>query len=170
MDDAVKKAAAGLRAAIQAEIEGEHFYRMAALSTTDPKGKEVFTQLAEEERDHQRLLREQLKSVLETGAAAADIDVGSAPSLGEPSPIFSEAIRARLADAHFEMTALSVGIQLELAAERYYRQTAEDVGDEGLKRLYTQLADWEAGHYSALLRQQEELKEDYWHASGFAPF
>ncbi len=170
MDDAAKRAAEGLRAAIQAELEGEHFYLMAARATTDPKGKLIFAQLAAEEQDHQRILREQLDSVLQTGTASANVEAGTAPALGEASPIFSEEIRARLADAHFEMTALSVGIQLELAAERYYRQTAESVGDEALERLYNQLADWEAGHYSALLRQQEELKEDYWHAAGFAPF
>ncbi|MFH2007706.1 MAG: ferritin family protein [bacterium] len=170
MDPAVRHAAGGLRAAIQAELEGEHFYLMAAQTTTDRKGKQIFAQLAAEERDHQRLLRAQLESVLQTGAAAASIVAGAAPSLDESSPIFSEKIRARLAEAHFEMTALSVGIQLELAAERHYRQAAEDISDEALKRLYTQLADWEAGHYAALLRQQEDLKEDYWHAAGFAPF
>lgn len=37
-------------------------------------------------------------------------------------------------------------------------------------RLYTELAEWESGHYEALTRQQEELKEDYWSAGGFSPF
>ena len=40
----------------------------------------------------------------------------------------------------------------------------------GLGLFFTELAEWEAGHYEALLTQQESLKEDYWSASRFSPF
>jgi hypothetical protein len=39
-----------------------------------------------------------------------------------------------------------------------------------MKDFYSRLARWETGHYHALLKQQEELKEDFWSANGFTPF
>ena len=45
-----------------------------------------------------------------------------------------------------------------------------DWDDAEAKRFFGELAEWEAGHHQALLRQQEELKEDYWSANGFTAF
>ena len=50
------------------------------------------------------------------------------------------------------------------------RDQAEATDDPDAKAFFGQLADWESGHYHALLQQQETLKEDYWAAGGFAPF
>ena len=91
-------------------------------------------------------------------------------SLSDSSPIFSEKIRSRIGEAHLEMSALSIGIQLELSAINYYKQEAGSAEDPAVKQFYRELADWESNHYNALLRQQLMLKEDYWSESGFAPF
>ncbi len=170
MNEATKELAEGLKRAFLAEVEGEHFYRMAAATTKDPKGQEVFDLLAAEERQHQAFLRSQYDALVETGALDESVKLGNAKVLDEGSPIFSDALRSRVADAHFEMTALSVGVQLELAAEKYYRAEANKTDIPFMKRFYEELADWEAGHYAALSKQQESLREDYWEASGFSPF
>ena len=68
------------------------------------------------------------------------------------------------------MTALAVGMQLELTAEKFYAKCAAESDDPLAKKFFQELAEWEAGHYAALARQQEELKEDYWSGGGFAPF
>jgi rubrerythrin len=170
MDDSMKKVAEVLKKAIQAEIEGQHFYRMAARSTDDPRGREVFERLAQDEVAHEKFLRAHLRSILETGRPDADAKLGRPTDFSGSSPIFSEALRSRIGEAHYEMTALSVGIQLELAAEKFYRRASEETADPQLEQQLRELADWEAGHYRALLVQQEELKEDYWAASGFSPF
>jgi len=170
MDEATKRSAEGLLKAIQLEVDGQHFYRMAAKSTADPKGREVFERLAEEEQEHLSFLRTQYKSILETGAPNEEVKLGPQADLSGASPIFSDQIQARLQDAHYEMSALSIGIQLELSAIKFYRAEAAAVTEPTVGSFYTELAEWESGHYSALLRQQEMLKEDYWHAGGFYPF
>ena len=170
MDKATKRIAEGLLKAIQLEVDGQHFYRMAAKSTADPKGREVFERLAEEEQEHLSFLRTQYKSILETGAPNKEVRLGSPADLSGTSPVFSDQIQTRLREAHYEMSALSIGIQLELSAIKFYRAEAEAVTDPTVRSFYTELAEWESGHYSALLRQQEMLKEDYWHAGGFYPF
>lgn len=170
MDKATKRIAEGLLKAIQLEVDGQHFYRMAVKSTTDAKGREVFERLAEEEQEHLSFLRTQYKSILETGAPNKEVKLGSPADLSGTSPVFSDQIQTRLREAHYEMSALSIGIQLELSAIKFYRAEAEAVTDPTVRSFYTELAEWESGHYNALLRQQEMLKEDYWHAGGFYPF
>ena len=68
------------------------------------------------------------------------------------------------------MSALAIGIQLELDAQKFYRELAGTTSEPVVKKFLLELADWEAGHYQALLRQQQELKEDYWTENGFAAF
>jgi len=170
MDDAMKKAAEALRKAIQAEIEGQHFYRMAARSTEDPRGREVFEKLARDEVAHEKFLRAHYDHIVEKGTPDPDARLAEATTFAESSPIFSDAIRSRIESAHYEMTALSVGIQLELSAVSFYKQASQQTSDPLLRRQFQELSAWESGHYQALLRQQEELKEDYWASSNFTPF
>jgi rubrerythrin len=166
----VEQLAAGLQAAMRAEHQGYHFYTMAAKSTEDEKGREIFAQLAEEEKEHLAFLKKQYKSIVETGLPNATLDLGKPLELSGSNPIFSNRIRARLGDAHFEMTALAVGIQLELDAVRIYSGFADTAADPAVEKFYRELAAWEQGHYKALLAQETTLKEDYWSSNGFAPF
>ncbi len=170
MSSSTQSMAQGLKDAFLAEVEGEHFYRMAAATTADPKGRQVFEQLAAEERQHQQFLRSQYDALLRSGELDETLELGSPGPMDGESPIFSDALRARMADAHFEMTALSVGAQLELAAEQHYRAAAKSANLSFVKRFFEELANWEARHYEALHKQLELLREDYWQASGFHPF
>ncbi len=156
--------------AIRAEIEGQHFYRMAARSTEDPKGREVFERLADDEALHEKFLRALRDSIASGEGPDRAPSLGQATAYGGKSPIFSDALRARIRSAHFEMTALSIGIQLELGAASHYKRMAGSSADPALRRTFEELAGWESGHYQALLQQQEELKGDYWSGSGFAPY
>jgi rubrerythrin len=165
-----KELSEGLLHAIEAERTGQHFYRMAARSTRDPKGREVFEALADEERAHEDFLAAHYRSLLESGSLAADAKLPEARDLAGENPIFSEKIKGRIQGAHLEMSALSVGVQLELAAFQFYREKAEKAPSGEAQAFYHELADWESGHYQALLRQQESLKEDYWDRGGFSPF
>lgn len=160
----------GLKKAIEAEGDGYNFYSMAAMNTQDDKGREVFQMLAREELDHVRFLKNQYNAILRTGLPDEKIKLPKRGTLLGPSPIFSENLRARIKDAHMEMSALSIGIQLELNAINFYKQEAEAAENESVTNFYNELVEWEQGHYQALLTQQESLKNDYWSAGGFSPF
>ena len=170
MDEKKKQIAEGLLQAVKAERYGHTFYLMAARTTEDPKGKEVFEMLAHEELHHMHFLRNQYDSILETGELSQAEKLDSPTDLTGMSPIFSDDLRARIKDASFEMTSLSIGIQLELDAMKFYRAQSDAIDHPEAKRFFNELADWESGHYQALLRQYEELKEDFWSESGFTPF
>jgi rubrerythrin len=168
--DEKKRVTDGLKQAIQAEIDGYHFYMMASRSTEDSKGREVFESLAQDEREHVRFLSLQYDAFMEKGAPDPNVTLGKRADLEGPSPIFSDQFRKRITGAHFEMSALSIGIGLELSAVKFYKDQAKQSQDETVAKFYTELADWESGHYRALLQQQESLKEDYWAGGGFSPF
>jgi len=170
VSETVERIIAGLRKAVDAETAGHHFYKMAARATNDEKGSEVFERLAEEELEHVRFLRAQYDSFKEKGAPAEDVKLGSGSSLSGGSPIFSPRIRERIGEAHFEMSALSIAMELELSSTNFYRAEAKASDDPRVREFYERLSAWEAGHYEALKRQQEELKEDYWARGGFSPF
>lgn len=170
MDEQTRKLAEALKKAALAEVEGQHFYRMAATTTQDDKGRSVFNQLAEDEVQHERWLRAHYVSVVEHGVPDEGVKLGRAPDLKGAWPIFSENIKSRIKDAHYEMTALAVGIQLELGAMNFYKKCADETVNQKLKRFFLELAEWERAHYQALLSQQETLKEDYWTETGFSPF
>jgi rubrerythrin len=170
MDATTQRIADGLRQAMQAEHEGHHFYRMASATTADPKGREIFEQLAGEEKEHYLFLDRQLEAVTKTGRLDPEARLGEPGALEATHPIFTAEIRGRIATAHFEMTALTIGIQLEVSAVEFYSKEARAAALPEAKSFYEKLAAWERGHLTALQRQADELKEDYWHAARFAPF
>jgi rubrerythrin len=156
--------------AIQAERNGHGFYMMAANSTEDGKGKDIFHSLAAEELNHMNFLRGQYDSIVKTGLPDMTLRLGNRIELEGGFPIFSESLISRISSAHYEMSALAIGIQLELDAMNFYKTQADAATDSYIKKFFLELAEWESGHYNALLRQHDSLKEDYWSDSGFAPF
>lgn len=160
----------GLREAIRTETDGHHFYLMAAKTVGDPKGRAVFSSLAEDELAHLQFLSKQHDAISATGKVDPNIMLGKPSAISHSDPIFSDEIRMRINAAHFEMSALSIGIQLEINSESHYRRLAESVRHAELKKFYLELAEWESGHYQRLLHQQNSLKEDYWSSGGFTPF
>ncbi len=170
MDDATKQMADGVRKAYEAEIEGYHFYKMAAYNTEDPQGKAVFERFAQDELMHANFLKKQYASLLATGKGdgAASMDMSAMPSA--TSPIFSAAIKDRVSAAHYEMTALAIGVQLELGAIQFYKEQAEAATDPVVAAVFRDLAEWEGTHYHSMLAQQQELREQYWSDNEFAPF
>lgn len=169
MDAAMKQMVDGLKEAMQAERTGHTFYAMAAMNTQDPTGKTVFEQLAREEMEHFNFLASHYRSLLERGVAS-DAKLPAHAAVSAESPIFSPALRERIKDAHFEMSALSIAVQLELNAINHYRAQAERATLPAVKQLFEELASWERGHYEAFLHQQTSLQEDYWREAGFDRF
>ena len=65
--DENKRLLDGLMKAMQAEVDGHNFYKMAANSADDEKGKEVFMALAQDEVEHYVFLKAQYDSFLKNG-------------------------------------------------------------------------------------------------------
>jgi len=160
---------AGLKEAILTEETGIQFYAAAAARTTDTRGREVFEQLARDEAEHKHWLRRQYGHVVE-GTPWEEMKPVFHADLSGPDPIFSAQLRARIGEAHWEMTALSVGLALEEATITRYRDLAGAADQPDVRRFFEELAKWEESHAAALSRQSGLLRESYWHEARFAPF
>ena len=162
------KAIEGLKTALQTELNGIEFYRMAAQNTEDKKGKQTFQMLADDEQKHFDALQKQYASLMEKSGWQS-IDLGKISSFEGDSPIFSVELRDRVKGKHFEITALSIGALLEKNSIDFYRKMKEQSDDPVAKELYTQLEQWEQAHLEAITRQLDLIKEDYWAEQRFAP-
>ncbi|MCD4717281.1 MAG: ferritin family protein [Desulfobacterales bacterium] len=169
MDKQIEDILKGLKTAIEAELTGHEFYKNAAKSTNDPVGKETFSSMAEEEMGHFNYLRHQYKSVLDNGDYDFSKKMDKKQFKHADNPIFSEQIKERIKDSHFEVSALSIGMKLELDAMKYYRSCASAANNEQVRQFYNELAEWEEDHYVAFERQLEMLKEEYFTANNFVP-
>jgi rubrerythrin len=160
---------AGLKEAILTEQTGIQFYTVAAGNTTDAQGREVFQQLARDESEHLQWLRRQYGHLV-AGTPWEEMRPVPHADLSGPSPIFSAGLRSRIGEAHWEMTALSVGLALEEATIIRYRKLAQAADRPEERRFFEELTKWEESHAEALSRQSDLLKESYWREARFAPF
>jgi rubrerythrin len=169
MDKKIEDLLKGLKTAMEAELAGHEFYKNAARSTNDPMGKETFSRMADEEMGHFNYLRYQYKSILEKGDYDLSQRLDKKQHKHADSPVFSEEIKKRIKDSHFEVSALTIGMKLELDAIQYYRSCAKAAKNEHVREFYNELADWEEDHYAAFEGQLEALKEEYFTANNFVP-
>jgi rubrerythrin len=159
----------GLRTAMEAEIFGHNFYKSASQNTTDPLGKETFARMAEEELGHFNYLRAQYKSNMEKGNYSFSPPLSVVHKKLAGNPIFSDEIKKRVKDSHFEVSVLSIGMKLEMEAVNFYRQCARQASGEEARKFYNELAEWEEDHYRAFEQQLDQLKEDYFQSNNFVP-
>ncbi len=146
--------------AMQGEIEGREFYRAIANQTKDKKAKKVFMDLSNDEDMHLHFLRK----LYEQYEKNNKIDLPNLPKIREyddlESPIFTREFKNFVKEKDFEMSALSVGMKLELESSQFYKKIANEVDNKELKEFFLYLSEWEEGHYEAL-RKQTNFFSDY---------
>lgn len=161
--------AKGLAIAMQTELEGYEFYRMAAVKCQDGGAKRMFESLARDEVEHQRILKEQYESIIKGGDFIPPKKPGRS-RLKVKSPVFSKSFLESKKKKQFEMSALSVGVLLEQNAIDFYSKQAKQVKTSQAKRFFRELADWEGQHLRALLAQKRFLQREIFAAAHFEPF
>jgi rubrerythrin len=159
----------GLRTAMEAEIFGHNFYKSTAQNTADPLGKETFARMAEEELGHFNYLRAQYKAIMNKGNYDFSPPLSVVHKKLAGNPIFSDEIRKRVKDSHLEVSALSIGMKLELEAVNFYRRCAQQAESPEAQQFYSELAEWEEDHYLAFEQQLDQLKDDYFQSNNFVP-
>ena len=169
MNKQTEKVLDGLKTAMEAELTGHQFYKAASKRTKDPKGKETFSRMADEELGHFNYLRHQYQSILKTGAYDFTKKLLKSHKRSAPGPIFSKEIRNRIKTSHFEVSALTIGMKLEMEAAGFYRKCAARAKTPAAKKFYSELAEWEQGHYQSFKNQLDLLKEEYFAANNFVP-
>ncbi len=156
-----------LKQAIIMEIAGLQFFLTAAEKTTAKKAREMFRQLAEDEVEHKDMLESMMKKLFK-GDSKLEIPKSS-KVIQVDHPVIGNELRESLKTTWFDSSALNIGIMLEERAIHFYEEQSKKTDSPELKELFEWLITWEKGHLEALLKIEEQLKEQFWFDQGFWP-
>jgi Fur family ferric uptake transcriptional regulator len=144
-----------LRIAIATERSGLEFYSRAARVTRDARGRKVFTDLAEEEREHLEKLQARYQELL-----LRDPQLESRPTFlffkGAANGLFSEGTE-RLVKGVNDQQALLIGIRCERGSHRFFKKYGERFEDSEGKQIFLEFADEEREHLDLLVREYRAL-------------
>lgn len=161
--------AGGLAVAMQTELEGYEFYKLAAAKCKDGGAKRMFNSLAKDELDHHRILRDRYRAIME-GRGFKSPSVSAKTRLRVKSPVFSKRFLQSKQKKHFEMSALAVGVLLEQNSIDFYNAERIKSPDPEIKKFFHELAVWEGEHLRALMAQRQFLQRALFADARFEPF
>jgi rubrerythrin len=164
--------AGGLQQALQNEVDGREFYRMAARSARRDGPRQMFTFLMEEEEKHREAIAAQIARMAEGKHPKRIRGPADRKAIRKfRSPLFTEDFVAKGRNVEGEAAALSIGMTLERRAIEQFGVLRKKVkGDPPAERLFDELIAWEKDHLDILARQYGQLREMYWEDARFWPF
>jgi rubrerythrin len=127
--------------AINREMEAHEFYNGVAGRISDAETKKVFSQLAEEELDHQRLLekmKDNPEMMMKFSGHKNDYKVAEATDMPELS------LEMKPVDA------IALAMKKELLASKFYKRLAEETDDAETKQHFERLSNMEINHKTRL--------------------
>ncbi|MEM2890916.1 MAG: ferritin family protein [Thermoplasmata archaeon] len=149
--------------AIEFEKFGVEYYLRFHDLVADEKAKPLMKGLADDEREHARILEEQLRML--GGKARAPSKEELKKGLKE---IFPEDVRRGSLATKDAISALKLGIRTEERSIEYYSKNAAAAGPK-LKEIFSRLEKMERGHLELLTENLRYLEDDgVWY--GYVPF
>jgi rubrerythrin len=133
-----------VKAAMNAEQKAASFYAHAEQNTSDPRGKNMFAQLAQFENAHFEALSSYLKSL--DGGEFNGYSGTEFQKIGPESP--KEPLSQQVLQT--DIDALKVGIDAEKRAEENYRKMAGMTEDATVSAFFAKLAEEESLHRKVL--------------------
>jgi len=151
-----------LKTAIINEQEGHQFYLMAAEKADNQDVREVFLNLAGDEKDHESWLRTIYREIIQKGQPGQlTIDEFSR------SPEIFSADKLKNAGG-LTVSALHVGVMMEKDSMDFYWRAAKQTNIPELKNLLEALAKWESKHLEILEEAYDFARDDWWEHQGFS--
>jgi Fur family ferric uptake transcriptional regulator len=145
-----------LRIAIATERSGREFYSRAARVARDPRGRKVFLDLAQEEKEHLATLENRYRRLLEQ-----DPQLESRPTFlffkGAANGLFASGADQLRRDGIDDLEALRIGIRCERGSHRFFKRYGERFEDSEGKQIFLEFAEEERAHLELLLREYRGL-------------
>jgi rubrerythrin len=158
-----------LKSAILMEKRGEAFYEKVAQQTSGEAVKRFFEMMANEEKDHIRILSKQFKAYQDN----QQFDTGDFEGQHESdltAEVLSTEIKSEISASTYEAAAISAAMSMEERAIKLYSDRAGAATDPNEKELYNWLAKWETQHLNFLADIDRELTEAIWYDQSFWRF
>ncbi len=122
--------------AIGNEIEAQEFYSQAAEKVKSPQLKDMFNGFAEDEKNHEKLLKGYLKKGPDKMHFKESFDANFAASVDKP----------KLSVSMHPADALALAMKSEEEAMDFYTYVADLSNDSGEQKVFKELAEMERGH------------------------
>jgi len=146
-----------LRMAIATEKSGLEFYSRAARVTKDSRGRQVFQNLATEEKKHLAKLEARYKELL-----IQDPQLESRPTFlffkGAANSLFTAGVD-ELVKGMDDKKALMIGIRCERGSHRFFKRYGERFEDSEGKQIFLEFAAEEREHLDMLIREYRSLEQ-----------
>jgi len=155
MEQPKQEALAALETAIQMELEGHEYYAKLAQSVSWPEGREMLLDLAGDEMEHIRILREEHAALvaghdwLEPERVAPRLASGQM----KPLPVFEkdDAVLAGMVDDRADaLEVLDVAIKNEYKSHTFYAALLEKTQSPDARAVLAWLVREEKGHQATL--------------------
>jgi rubrerythrin len=148
-----------LRKALELEETGQEFYVGAAGRTVDPKGKDMFRSLADDEALHARIIQREIDALAKgegwqvpEASAEGEVDLDT-PLFPKGKAELEKAVRPDASD----LDALLFALKIENDSFNLYVEQAKAATDPNAKRLYEYLVGAERTHFNLLMLNYESL-------------
>ncbi len=145
-----------LRIAVATERSGLEFYARASALANDPRGREVFTRLAEDEQHHLGTLEKRYAELI-----ATDPTLEARPTFlffkGAAQGIFAEGAE-KLRNGVDDLQALLIGIRCERDSHKFFKKYGDRFEDSEGKQIFLEFADEEREHRDMLIKEYRALQ------------
>jgi rubrerythrin len=149
-----------LRQAMRLEQDGYKFYTEAAERTADPRGREMFLSLADDEKLHLRIVWDQYEALKGGKGWVSFSEALEFKPVDVDKPLFPperEALEKAVSPKASDTDALLFGLQIENESYELYRKAASETADPAGKDMYQRLASYERTHFDLLMLNYEHL-------------
>jgi rubrerythrin len=149
-----------LRQAMRLEQDGYRFYTEAAERTADPRGKEMFLSLADDEKLHLRIVRDQYEALSTSKGWGSFAEALELKPVDVDKPLFPPergAFEKAIDPKAGNTDALLFALQIENQSYELYRKAAGETADPAGKDMYQRLASYERTHFDILMLNYEHL-------------
>ena len=157
MSEARETHVEALQIALDTEKKGYRFYKIAAKSSKDPKGREVFEHLANDEIEHMGVIATVFESLTSnepwmTYEEAVE-KYGETP---REKIIFPE-VPDEAQEDFDDIKALEEALEFEKKAVEFYAKQAEEAEGEKAKAFYKSLIEIEESHVTIIQAELDSL-------------
>ena len=146
-----------LKTAIEIEENGEATFMRLAKETQDANGKRMFERLAEDEREHKRILMEQMNAITKNGSWRS-IHIPKTVVEKVAPTVREKQSKTKGEAALGEIDALNTALDLERKASNYFREKAGEMDHPEGKSLFIRLAEWEDAHFELIQAELDSLR------------
>jgi rubrerythrin len=146
-----------LQMAIEVEKKGYRFYKIAAKSTQDEKGRQVFEQLAKDEVEHMGVFATLYESLTNDEPwMTYEQAVARFGESGDAGLVFPE-VPDEAQEGFDDMKALEEALEFEHKAVRIYKEKAAEADDELARTFYEKLVEIEESHVMIIQAEIDSL-------------